>query len=272
MIRRINSLSSSGSEQSLTGNYGVGAKIAAATKNPAGVVYQSWKAGHGCMVQLEKNSATGNYGLHQWELKDGTYSYYVPLDDAVKPAEIATHGTKVILMGANASDVTIAPPTDASSPSRWISKYLNTRYFQFPAGLTIKAREGWESPRSDKDRNLLRTITGQKVYLDQHAVVCGVASLSNANVHWWLLKDEPAVTNNSGFIKFFWPRGGAVPRRAVRARHRQDGHSIAAKVWIVVWPQVRRPVRRASPGDGPVPDDQHGANRSAAQRPTAPLG
>ena len=34
MIRFINQLSSSGSEQSFTGNYGVGAKIAAATKNP----------------------------------------------------------------------------------------------------------------------------------------------------------------------------------------------------------------------------------------------
>src|SRR4029079_15825034 len=68
-------------------------------------------------------------------------------------------------------------------------------------GLTIKAREGWDSPRSNKDGNLLRTITGQKVYLDQHAVACGVASLTNAKVHWWLLKDEPAVTNNSGFIE-----------------------------------------------------------------------
>jgi Histidine kinase-, DNA gyrase B-, and HSP90-like ATPase len=97
MIRLINQLSSSGTKQSFTGNYGVGAKIAAATRHPAGVIYQSWKNGEGCMVQLEKNSITDEYGLRQWELKDGTYSYYVPFDDAVKPAEIGTHGTKVIL-------------------------------------------------------------------------------------------------------------------------------------------------------------------------------
>ncbi len=42
MLQFINQLSSSGSKQSLTGNYGVGAKIAAGTKNPAGVIYQSW--------------------------------------------------------------------------------------------------------------------------------------------------------------------------------------------------------------------------------------
>jgi hypothetical protein len=200
MIRFINQLSSSGSEQSFTGNYGVGAKIAAATKNPAGVIYHSWKNGEGTMVQLEKSPTTGEYGLRQWELKDGTYSYYVPLDDAVKPPEIGASGTKVILIGSNASDVTIAPPPDAASPSRWISKYLNTRYFQFPPGITVKAREGWDSPRTDKDRNVLRTITGQKAYLDQHSTDSGFAVVTGAKIHWWILKDEPAISNNSGYI------------------------------------------------------------------------
>lgn len=201
MIKFINQLSSSGSKQSFTGNYGVGAKIAAATKNPAGVIYQSWKNGEGCMVQLERNSATGEYGLRQWQLKDGTYSHNVPLDDAVKPAEIGAHGTKVILVGPKTSDNTMAPPADAASPSRWISKFLNTRYFEFPPGVTVRAREGWDSPRTDKDRNVLRTITGQKPYLDQHATASGNQALSGAKVHWWILKDEPAISNNSGFIE-----------------------------------------------------------------------
>jgi hypothetical protein len=200
MIKFINQLSSSGSEQSFTGNYGVGAKIAAATKNPAGVIYHSWKNGEGHMVQLGKSGTTGEYGLHQWELKDGTYAHYFPLDDAVKPPELGANGTKVILIGLHESDVTIAAPPDAASPSRWISKYLNTRYFRFPAGITIKAREGWDSPRTDKDRNVLRTITGQKAYLDQHSLDSGVETVTGAKIHWWILKDEPAITNNSGFI------------------------------------------------------------------------
>lgn len=201
MIRFINQLSSSGSEQSFTGNYGVGAKIAAATKHPAGVNYQSWKNGDGHMVQLEKNAATGEYGLRQWELKDNSFSHYVPLDDAVKPSEIASSGTKVILMGANKAASTIVPPPDAASPSRWISKYLNTRYLQFPEGVTVRAREGWDNPRTDKDRNVLRTITGQRPYLQQHSVASGVQNLSDSKVHWWILKDEPAITNNSGFME-----------------------------------------------------------------------
>ena len=43
LVRYINQLSSSLREQSMTGNYGVGAKIAAATRNHAGLVYMSWK-------------------------------------------------------------------------------------------------------------------------------------------------------------------------------------------------------------------------------------
>jgi Histidine kinase-, DNA gyrase B-, and HSP90-like ATPase len=46
MIRFINRLSSSGSEQSFTGNYGVGAKIAAATKNPAGGKHERQNTDH----------------------------------------------------------------------------------------------------------------------------------------------------------------------------------------------------------------------------------
>jgi len=201
MLKFINQLSSSGSKQSFTGNYGVGAKIAAATKNPAGVIYQSWKNGEGYMVQLEKNAGTGEYGLRQWELEGGTFSHSFPLDDAVKPAELGAHGTKVILVGVKTTDNTMAPPPDAASPSRWISKYLNTRYFQFPSGLTVKAREGWENPRTDKDRNVLRKITGQKPYLNEHATASGVQALSGAKVHWWILEDEAAISNNSGYIE-----------------------------------------------------------------------
>ena len=201
MLRFINQLSSSGAEQSFSANYGVGAKIAAATKNQAGVIYQSWKDGEGWMIHLEKNVATGEYGLRQWELVDGSYSYFFPLDDSVKPDIIESSGTKVILVGKEPEADTMNPPAEAAAPSRWISKYLNTRYFCFPNGVAVKAREGWDFPRNDSDRNVLRSITGQKTYLDQHCVNCGAHSLQGARVHWWILKDEPALTNNSGFIE-----------------------------------------------------------------------
>ena len=122
------------------------------------------------------------------------------------PAEIAIIGGILTLflvfwvVGTTQYNRMMSPPADAASPSRWISKYLNTRYFQFPAGVTVRAREGWDGPRTDTG-NFLRMATGQKPYLDQHAIASGSQVVSGAKVHWWILKDEPAISNNSGFIE-----------------------------------------------------------------------
>lgn len=200
MCQFINQLSSSASQQSFSGNYGVGAKIAAATKHPHGVIYQSWKNGEGAIIQLRRDN-TGEYGLVQWLLDDGDYKYFMPVETDIKPEVIKDHGTKVVLLGQSEEENTMTPPDGAAAPSRWISKYLNTRYFIFPDGITVKAREGWEHSRSDKDRNILRTVTGEKPYLDQHCTASGVSNLSDARVLWWILKDEPAISSNSGYVE-----------------------------------------------------------------------
>jgi hypothetical protein len=95
---------------------------------------------------------------------------------------------------------TITPPEGTPSPSRWIARYLNTRYFRFPERVTVKAREGWEYPKSDPDRNVLRTVTGQEKYLREHAQAQGTMDLTDAVARWWILRDEGALTQNSGFI------------------------------------------------------------------------
>jgi hypothetical protein len=201
MVRFINQLSSSVSAQSMSGNYGVGAKIAAATRNPAGVLYLSWKNNEGSMIHLYRDPDTGQYGLKQWRHQDGSYAHFLPLEDDVRPGTVQGHGTKVVLVGASEGVNTIQAPAGVASPSRWISKHLNTRYFQFPDGITVKAREGWEYPRTDRDRNVLRTLTGQKPYLVQHSETFGKVEMTDAVAHWWILKDEPAITNNSGFVE-----------------------------------------------------------------------
>ncbi len=201
MVKFINQLSSSVAEQSIEGNYGVGAKIAAATRNTLGVIYVSWKAGAGSMIQLFRDAKTAQYGLRQWRLADGAYDYWFPVDDELRPEAIADNGTKVVLLGSAAAEDTMRPPPGAASPSRWISKYLNTRYFQLPSKVTLRAREGWEFPRDDANRNVLRTLTGQRKYLDEHAVTSGSARLADSTAHWWILREEPAVSNNSGFVE-----------------------------------------------------------------------
>jgi hypothetical protein len=201
MVKFINQLSSSLVEQSLSGNYGVGAKIAAATRNHAGLIYLSWKNGQGSMIHLWKDPTTGEYGLRQIERPDGSFGHFGVVEDSVKPEMISEHGTKVILYGNDELEDTMKAPEEAASPSRWIAKYLNSRYFKVPQDVTIRAREGWENPLTDKDRNLLRTVSGQTVYLEQHAENFGKVQLTNAVAHWWILKDENALSQNSGFME-----------------------------------------------------------------------
>jgi hypothetical protein len=200
MMQYINALSSSVNILSSTGNYGVGAKIAAAPKNRTGLIYLSWKEGIGYMIHLWRDPHTGNYGLRQLELPDGGVGYWAYVQDDVKPTLINKHGTMVVLLGNETTADTMTPPDGTPSPSRWITRYLNTRYFRFPQGVTVKAREGWQFPRSNADSNLLRTLTGQKAYLDKHAESSGKMDLAGAKAHWWILREEDAMSQNSGFI------------------------------------------------------------------------
>lgn len=203
MTEYINRLSSSVHTQSHEGNFGVGAKIAAATRNHAGLVYLSWQGGSGAMIHLWRDPDSGEYGLRQIERPDGTYGHWGRIEDTLKPSDdvqITAHGTKVVLLGNDLDDDTMKAPEGAPSPSRWIGRYLNTRYFQFPEGITVKAREGWEFPRADKDRNVLRRLTGQRTYLEAHALKSGTVPLTGAVARWWILKDETALTQNSGFV------------------------------------------------------------------------
>lgn len=200
MMQYINALSSSVNVLSNTGNYGVGAKIAAAPRNRAGLLYLSWKDGVGYMIHLWRDPSSGIYGVRQFELEDGSFRYWAYVDPVTKPPQIDKHGTMVVLLGNEESTDTMNPPEGTPSPSRWVTRYLNTRYFCFPQGIKVKAREGWQLPKNNTDSNILRTLTGQKAYLEKHAESFGTKELSGATVYWWILRDEDALTQNSGYI------------------------------------------------------------------------
>jgi hypothetical protein len=186
--------------QAFDANFGVGAKIAAATRNHAGMIYLSWKDGVGYMTHLWRDPLTGKYGLQQLQRPDGSFGHWARIDDSIKPEMINDHGTMVILLGHDPDADTMTAPKDAASPSRWVARYLNTRYFRFSEGTTVKARLGWEYPRSNTDTNLLQTVTGQEAYLNAHMESSGSVPLTGATARWWILKDESALTQNSGFI------------------------------------------------------------------------
>ncbi len=198
MVKHINQLSSSISEQSFSGNYGVGAKISAATKNHAGLIYLSWRDGEGAMIHLWRDPESNQYGLRQFEMTDGSFEHCAEVIDEAKPETINQHGTRVVLFGMSENADTMSAPPNSPAPSRWVAKYLNARYFRFPEGVTIKAREGWTFSRDDNDRNVLRTVIGQEQYLKKHSTASGSLQLAGATAHWWILRDDKTVSQFSG--------------------------------------------------------------------------
>lgn len=191
MVRFINQLSSSVSKQSLQGNYGVGAKIAAATRHPAGVSYFSWKNGQGSMIQLHRDRLTGQYGLKQWERADHSWTHYLPIEDELKPSIIKDHGTMVVLHGHSDTDNTLVAPAGAPAPRRWITRYLNTRYFQIPQNIQISCREGnLLVGGGAEDLGTRRAILGQGEYLKRYGDTNGTVALSGATAHWWIVRDR----------------------------------------------------------------------------------
>ncbi len=188
MVRFINQLSSSMSEQSLRGNYGVGAKIAAATRNHAGVSYFSWKNGQGSMILLHRDQLTGQYGLKQWERADKSWAHYLPIEDDVKPAIIKDHGTMVVLHGRNSGENTLLAPDGVDAPRRWITQYLNTRYFEVPPNIQILCREGsLLVGGNEDDPGGRRAVLGQAEYLKRFAVQTGTVELDGAMARWWII-------------------------------------------------------------------------------------
>jgi hypothetical protein len=196
MMKFINGLSSSINEQATTGNFGVGAKIAAAPCNPHGLVYMSWKGGIGYMIHLWFDPEERVYGLKRWEKNKGEFWAYV--SDDLRPPQIKDHGTVVVLLGRADEDNTMDAPSGTPMRSRWILRYLNTRYFRFPNGIIVRAREGWENSRHDSRHNFLRIVEGQGSWLDKNSESKGLIDLTGARAHWWILKEN--VDKDSGHV------------------------------------------------------------------------
>jgi len=200
LVKYINHLSSSSTEQSLEGNFGVGAKITAGVRNPLGIVYMSWRDGKGSMIHFWLDPDTKEYGLKQFLLPDGTYALWAEVEDEAKPEIIRDHGTVVVLLGATRESNTVEPPSGAAYPTHWLTRYLNRRYFAFPEKIRVRVREfsrrdpsSW--PTSPKvgmgdEGSQLRRVLGQSAHLDKHKVTSGTVPLTGATARWWLLKDD----------------------------------------------------------------------------------
>jgi len=82
--RYINQLASSGRERSASGNFGVGAKVAACSGNPHGLEYRSWHQGQGSLVCFKRHP-DGRWGLEPQRWPDGRSDFWRPLAEQDKP-------------------------------------------------------------------------------------------------------------------------------------------------------------------------------------------
>ena len=188
MPEYLNDLASSGKQQRLDGNYGIGAKVSAAAANSCGVIYASWREAHGHMVELGRD-ATGTWGMRQHRLKNGDVTAVLPLSDGLKPADLQglDHGTIVTFLGdSETQDTTLAPRGERGE--RWIAKTLNQRFYTLPDWITIKVRE--IKVHREQRAARFRTVRGQRYFLDQHTQSSSSVQISGARVHWRILTDD----------------------------------------------------------------------------------
>ena len=187
----INQLAASGREQSCTGNFGVGAKVAAGSRNPHGLEYRSWHEGHGSLVCFKRHP-DGRWGLAPQRWENGRTDFWRPLGEADKPWLLRgqAHGTQVVLLGeSERHDTTQAPRSVTEARRQWITRYLNARFLHLPTQVEVLVRE---QHRRD-EAGQLRRIHGEQDHVERHAVAAGAVELSDAIVRWWVLDDDHRV-------------------------------------------------------------------------------
>jgi hypothetical protein len=181
--RYVNALSSTSKKQGLDANYGMGAKIAGAVGNPAGLTYLSWTGspedGYGCTMAHDPDS-------NKWGLVEDpdTLDTVLSVEPQLCPREIRAagwRGTAVVFHGTDPLADTTRPPTDEFGVD-WIERAINTRFYVLPQGVDIRCqRPGGRH---------LRQAFGQRALLDQHTLHRGKHRLSDATVHWRILDTD----------------------------------------------------------------------------------
>ena len=186
--RYINQLASSSREQSHTANFGVGAKVAAGSRNPHGLEYRSWHQGQGSLVCFKRHP-DGRWGLEPQRWENGHTDFWRPLDEQDKPWLLRgqDHGTQVVLLGEHERhDTTQAPASVTDTRRHWITRYLNARFLRLPTEVEVLVRE-----QRDRDEpGQLQHVHGEQHHLERHSIAAGVVELGDALAYWWVLDDD----------------------------------------------------------------------------------
>jgi hypothetical protein len=140
-LHRISNIASSiGKEKSLTGNFGMGAKVASLPSNQRGMRYRSCKNGRVHEVILCKRD--GVYGrLRRHDRTTGEYLQVIDVTDitVAEGRSCDEEWTEVVLLGNVATQDTVRDPYNGNpeQDAQWLATYLYHRFYRLPDGVKV---------------------------------------------------------------------------------------------------------------------------------------
>lgn len=145
LLKICNIASSLGKEKSLTGNFGMGAKVASLPSNQRGMRYRSCKNGQVHEVILCKRD--GIYGrLRRYHPGTGEYLEVVEVTDLAvdEGRTTAEDWTEVVLFGNAPEQDTVKDPYngDPEQDAQWLATYLYHRFYRLPDGVKVMLMKG----------------------------------------------------------------------------------------------------------------------------------
>jgi len=145
LMHICNIASSIGKEKSLTGNFGMGAKVASLPSNQRGMRYRSCKKGK--VHQVILCNRDGVYGrLRIFHPETGEHLEVIDVT-AIAQREgrsLEYDWTEVVLLGNEAEQDTVTEPFngDPTQEGQWLATYLYHRFYRFPPGVVVTMLEG----------------------------------------------------------------------------------------------------------------------------------
>jgi hypothetical protein len=134
-----------GKEMSLTGNFGMGAKVASLPSNQLGMRYRSCK--NGCVSEVILCKRDGVYGvLRRLNRETGEHQEVADVTTlaALDNRPLNYDWTEVMLHGNDPEQDTVRDPYngDPAQDTQWLATYLYHRFYRLPNGVKVTLLKG----------------------------------------------------------------------------------------------------------------------------------
>jgi anti-sigma regulatory factor (Ser/Thr protein kinase) len=171
--RICNIASSIGKQKSLSGNFGMGAKVASLPSNQRGMRYRSCKNSRVHEVILCKRD--GVYGrLRRYHPDTGEYLEVIDVTEiaVAEGRAVNEEWTEVVLLGNEAAQNTVKDPYNGNpeQDAQWLATYLYHRFYRLPHGVKVLLQKG--THKLDGNRHFLPIPARLQLFEKYETVQC----------------------------------------------------------------------------------------------------